>query len=251
MGTTTVVVCPVYNEQKYLKEFCRRLERWWGEDVVFINDGSTDTSSGILHEFTNRYKKGDAAVIEHPVRQGYGAALIAGFNYALERSYHRVVTIDSDLQHKPEDITRITSALDSSEVVLGSRYLSGRSWEQVPYTRLSINRYISCMIEKTCRVKYTDPFCGLRGYRRSFLEHAHLREKSYGIPLEVLMEIIRLGCSFREVPVEPIYHDRNRKFYDGLNEPLKRLYYYLEVIEQKRREWEHEKKVLSGNSAPR
>ncbi len=46
----------------------------------------------------------------------------------------------------------------------------------------------------------------------------------------MLLEIIRTGTEYGEIPVDMIYLDDTRKFMDGLDDPLKRLDYYRGVI---------------------
>lgn len=237
----TLVVCPVYNEESYINEFCSRLKSQYRGDMVFIDDGSTDKGIEILNNSMNE-EKTRTHVLYHKSRQGYGAALITGFQYALNRRYGKIITIDADLQHQPEDIHRFVNRLDEYDVVLGSRYTGNPHPSDIPKSRLIINKYISSLLTELLShhhsVKFTDPFCGFRGYRRSFLKKTRLGEQSYGISLEILLEIIRIKATASEIPVKPIYIDNSRIFYDGLNDPFKRLNYYKGIISNKMRELE-------------
>lgn len=243
----TLVVCPVYNEESYIHEFCSRLKGQYMGDTVFIDDGSTDRGIEILKNSMYE-EKTRTHILYHKSRQGYGAALITGFQYALNHRYEKIITMDADLQHQPEDIHRFVKRLDEYDVVLGSRYTRSLRSSDVPKSRLIINRYISSLLSELLSqhhsIKFTDPFCGFRGYRRSFLKKTRLDEQSYGISLEILLEIIRTKATASEIPVKPIYIDNSRIFYDGLNDPFKRLNYYKEIIANKMQELECKRGVV-------
>jgi dolichol-phosphate mannosyltransferase len=245
MQKNNLIVCPVYNEERYLERFYAGLREHYAGDVVFVEDGSIDASRDIIRRFSDKR----TFFIGHRQKTGYGAALLSGFNWALERAYQRVVTIDTDLQHNPEHIYMFFRQLIESEVVLGSRYIKIGSYGEIPRERLTINRYISRLINALFCENISDPFCGFRGYRSSFLRRARLREKGYNLGLEILLELIRLSASFKEVPVEAIYCNPHRRFGGGLDNPRARLCYYLSIISAKKREIDNEKKVFSGQPA--
>ena len=243
----SVVVCPIHNERKSLPAFFRGLRESYPGDVIVVDDGSTDGSGRVLEEM----RDGKTVVVTHTRRKGYGAALKAGFDRALSSGYGKIVTIDGDLQHRPEHIASFLSRLDNREVVLGSRYIRIDGYLHIPRDRLLINRYVSRLIELLFSVRFTDPFCGYRGYSRSFLERVRIEEAGYGMGLEILMEIVRLGVPFSELPVEALYPDACRSFLDGLDDPRLRLLHYLSVIERKKREMEREEKVAQTSGGGR
>ncbi|UCC94551.1 MAG: glycosyltransferase family 2 protein [Candidatus Omnitrophota bacterium] len=234
-----LVICPVYNEQETIREFYVSLRKCYSHDVLFVDDGSVDES----HYFLSTAKDTHTFVQRHSQRRGYGAALMSGFNFALRNNYRRVVTLDVDLQHKPEHIPFFLKELLEWEVVLGSRYITIAKSLDIPRQRLAINRYVSKLIGALFSVEFTDPFCGFRGYRDSFLKRVNLTETGYSGGLDILLEMIRMDTSFREISVEAIYFKDVRKFLDGLDNPTTRLLYYLEVISRKRKEMVNEEKI--------
>jgi len=242
MFKENIVICPVYDEEDTIRQFYQDLRRYYDQDVLFVDDGSRDKS----RDFLLRIKGENTLVIRHPQRYGYGAALLSGFKFAHDKGYKRIVTIDTDLQHNPERIPIFLRELFEFEVVLGSRYIRIDKYFEVPCKRLIINCYISQLIKTIFSTRFSDPFCGFRGYRDSFLRKAQLKEKSYGLSLEILLEIIRTETSFKELFVEAIYFKDVGKFLDGLDDPRRRLLYYLEVISRKKKQIINEKEIFSG-----
>jgi len=242
-----LIICPVYNEQDTVEEFYRSLRDYYSQDVLFVDDGSTD---GSRHSILGMRGK-NTFVIRHLQRRGYGEALISGFNFAKGHRYENIVTLDADLQHNPRHIPLFLRQLLEAEVALGSRYIRIGRCLDIPRERLLINRYISRMLKAHFSFNFTDPFCGYRAYRLSFLERAKLNEASYGLSLEILLEIIRIKADFKEFPIETIYFNPNRKFLDGLNDAGKRLHYYLEIVSRKNKEIKDEEKVFSSKPSSR
>lgn len=229
MNRDSLVICPVYNQENKIDEFYRLLRKSYKGDVFFVDDGSIDKS----RDFLCGIKSKNNFLIQHPQKNGYTAALATGFKFALDNKYKKVATIDVDLQYKPEYILNFLRELDRQEVVLGSRYLRIINYTDVPMSSFTINRYLSELIKQLYSIEFTDAFCMLRAYRNSFLRKLRLREKHYGGCLEILLEIIRTKASFREVPVEINYLKDESKLSDDLDDPRKRLLYYLEVIRKK------------------
>jgi dolichol-phosphate mannosyltransferase len=244
-----LLISPVYNEIFYLGEFYNKVRRHYKGDILFIDDGSSDGCGNFLKELKNKDK--NIYLIIHPSREGYGASLIEGFNYLVGKNYDCAVTIDADGQHNPAHLPDFWRELMKNEVVLGSRYLNYTGSSEVPPHRFVINKYVSSLLDLVFNIKFTDPFCGYRGYRASFLKKAKLREKGYGLGLEIILEIIRLKPTFKEIAVELIYNNPERKFLDGLDNPKKRLLYYLDIIEKKKKEMEYESQVFSCQPSSR
>lgn len=234
-----LIISPVYNEAETILPFLESLRKTYNDDLLLVNDGSTDTSSRIIQSVNDK----NIISISHEKRQGYGAALISGFNFALNNGYTCVLTMDTDLQHNPESAPLFFEMLQKFDVVLGSRYMNPGDLSHVPTERYQINRRVAGIIEILFSVRFSDPFCGYRGFRKDFLEYAEFEFPGYGFALETLTEIIRTGASFVEIPVELIYFDNDRTFMDGLNDPCIRYQYYLDVLYHKRKRLYEEENV--------
>jgi len=246
MAKENLVICPVYNEQDTIQEFYHNLRKFYIHDVVFVDDGSTDGCKDFLVAVKNR----KTFLIRHLQRSGYGTALLSGFGFCLAKGYKKAITIDGDLQHNPEHIPQFLSELEEKEIALGSRYMLTAGCLDVPRITLTINRYISKLIEQLFSVHVTDPFCGFRGYRDTFLKKANLNHTSYGLGLEIILEIIRTKTPFKEIPIKAIYNNHLREFQDGLNDPRIRLLYYLNILSEKKTELLLEDSIILKENAP-
>ena len=120
MSGRNLIALPVYNEVTHVTEVLKEALRH-GEDVVAVDDGSTDGTSELLAA------RDDVLRIRHRRNQGYGAALRSAFDFAVVRRYEVLVTIDCDGQHQPQQIPQFVEACQSADIVSGSRYLGSFS----------------------------------------------------------------------------------------------------------------------------
>lgn len=107
MSSLLSIVVPVYNEQEVLPEFHKRISAVlagvpMANEIVYINDGSTDTTLAILqHLYADDQH---VAVVDLSRNFGKEIALSAGLHHAHGDA---VVVIDADLQDPPELIPRL------------------------------------------------------------------------------------------------------------------------------------------------
>ncbi|SDB56141.1 dolichol-phosphate mannosyltransferase [Pseudobutyrivibrio sp. YE44] len=122
MGKKISIVVSVYNEELGLQQFYDHTtpilqqaheNTGWDYELIFVNDGSKDTSLEILKEFAAQDEK--VAVINFAANRGHEAAMIAGIDYAAGDG---IVCMDADLQHPPESIPDIIKKFDEGYDVI-------------------------------------------------------------------------------------------------------------------------------------
>jgi undecaprenyl-phosphate 4-deoxy-4-formamido-L-arabinose transferase len=115
------VVIPVYNSAQTLRELRERLEKVLrdlvGEsyEIVFVNDGSTDSSWDLLNEMASTSDK----IVGVNLTRNFGQhnALMCGFSQA-QGMY--IITLDDDLQNPPEEIPKLFNEIQTGhDVVYG------------------------------------------------------------------------------------------------------------------------------------
>ncbi|MBC7266547.1 MAG: glycosyltransferase family 2 protein [Anaerosomatales bacterium] len=220
------LVVPVYNEAATVGAVLSVVREVFQGTVIVVDDGSTDDTPRIL-----RNVEGIVAV-RHNVNRGYGRSLIDGFQTALAMGALRIVTMDCDGQHEPARIRDLLRALEDADIVSGSRYLpESASIGAAPQDRVRVNAAVTQVINEVTGWGITDAFCGFKAYRRRALERMQLSEDGYAMPMELWAEAWKARLSVREVAVDRIYCDADRSFGADLDDPDKRLAYYLSVWE--------------------
>jgi dolichol-phosphate mannosyltransferase len=227
-----LVIVPVYNEERYIRGVLKSVRDVYSGDVLIVNDGSTDRSAELVAKF------GNIKSINHQRNLGYGRSLIDGFNYAVEKRYDYLVTIDCDEQHEPRHIPEIFEQIGGADVYSGSRYLSETLLgDAPPPDRYRINMAITKKINTITGYTLTDSFCGLKGYRVKALEPLDLREEGYAFPIEFWIQAWNFGLSVAEFPIERIYKNLERAFGEDLDNPEIRLAYYNSVLKRELERW--------------
>lgn len=221
-----LTVLPVFNEFDTVDEVLDLVVKN-AQDVMVVDDGSTDGTSGILAA------RDDISVLSHEGNRGYGAALISGFEYAIENGYDVVVTIDCDGQHEPQRIQQFVDKIreTKADIVSGSRYMKDFNADtSAPAERKQINQIVTQIIGDKMGIKLTDAFCGFKAYRTDALKKIELTETGYAMPLELWVQAACKKLSVVEVAVPRIYLDENRSFGATLDNANLRLQYYKDVI---------------------
>lgn len=188
----TCIVIPAYNAEKTISAVVREVLET-GCPLIVIDDGSVDATADRLQGL-------DVELIRHPRNLGKGAALRSGFARALELGFSGVVTIDSDGQHDPTAIPRLTTAAEESgtDILIASRAVQ---FDQMAGLRSSWNRFgVWCMRKKT-GFEITDSQSGFRYYSASLLRNIAPASSGYEFEMEILMKAWRGGFSIGSIPV--------------------------------------------------
>jgi glycosyltransferase involved in cell wall biosynthesis len=115
------VVMPCFNEEASVKSCISEvLKSPWVNQLVVVDDGSTDSTLEILSSITDSR----VTLIVQPRNCGKGAALKAGFQIA---SSEYVIIQDADLEYSPAEYSKILQPLELglADVVFGSRFAGG------------------------------------------------------------------------------------------------------------------------------
>jgi len=232
MSKNHLVFIPVYNEEKNIHQIIRQIQKLpYDLDVLVIDDGSQDKTKAVLQEIDGIH------TIFHASNEGYGQTLIDGFNYAIDRRYENIITIDSDKQHQPKEIPLFLEAAEGSrsDIISGSRYLhpDQETYMKAPVDRVKVNRRITEKINFLTGYHLTDAFCGFKLYRVDALKKLKLTEPGYGMPLQLWIQAGKNKLSVSEVPVELIYFDHNTGVaYPSFMNLCRRYRYYLKIIDK-------------------
>jgi dolichol-phosphate mannosyltransferase len=217
---------PVYNEHSHVNPVLDEVVRY-ASDVLVVDDGSTDGTRDLLAA------REDVRTIRHETNRGYGAALKTAFDYAIQRQYDVLVTIDCDGQHTPQRICNLVAACRDADFASGSRYLCTKEVaRQAPAERRQINTQLTRELNERLGLSITDSFCGFKAYRVPALAKLTITEPGYGMPIEVWVQAAYHQLQIVEVPVPLIYLDEERSFGGSLDDGRKRMEYYHRVLDR-------------------
>jgi glycosyltransferase involved in cell wall biosynthesis len=189
-----VAVIPAYNEETHVGAVVATARQYL--PVVVVDDGSKDETAG-------RAEEAGATVLRQPQNQGKGAALRAGFRWALLHGCTVVVTLDADGQHDPHEIPKFLGVWQArgSDLIIGVR-----DFEAMPLVRRLSNSLGRSMLSWAVRRPIPDNQSGYRLLARPLLAavlDAH--ETGYEFEVEMIVICLQRGLQLDWVTISTIY----------------------------------------------
>lgn len=203
-----LVLIATYNEKPNVERLIPELLTLPGSvEVLIVDDNSPDGTGHFVAQLAKKYPR--VHLLSREVKDGYGHAMNAGFLRALELGADRIVTMDADFSHDPQDVPRMFRQLKTSDIAIGSRYAAGiRVLNWAPKRLLlsmGANRYLRTVLG----FHTLDCTSGFRGYNRNVFESGileHNRFKGYAFLVEMLYRSLAAG--YRAEEVEIVYTER-------------------------------------------
>jgi dolichol-phosphate mannosyltransferase len=203
-----VVVClPTYNERDNLGPMVRALDdvvrrHELDARVLVIDDSSPDGTGELADRLTGEFRF--LSVLHRPKKEGLGPAYLAGFVWALATDADRIVEMDCDFSHDPEDLPRLIAATENADLALGSRYVEGGGTRNWSVARRAVSRFGSLYARILLGVGIRDLTGGFKCFRRSVLEAIGLERistKGYAFQIETTYRALKVGSRVVEVPI--------------------------------------------------
>jgi glycosyltransferase involved in cell wall biosynthesis len=192
-----LAVVPAYNECATVAAVVASLhEHAPHYDVLVIDDGSTDATAACA-------EGAGARVVRLPFNLGIGGAVQAGFVYADDHGYDRVVQVDGDGQHDAAEVVRLerTMAEQGVDMVCGSRFLSPDMRYPAPISRRTGIHLFAFLLSLLIRSRVSDPTSGFRLYNRRAIR-LFSRDYPHDYPeVEAVLMLHHHRLTMREVPV--------------------------------------------------
>ena len=196
MSNSLLVVVPAFNEEAVLARTINALlQEVRIDQILVVNDGSEDQTSQIVIDLGINH-------LELPFNLGVGAAMRAGFQYAKENGFQKVIQFDADLQHQPKYIKEIVSKLNELDVVVGSRFAE-KSDYKVSFVRRLAMGLLKDSVTRHIGKKMTDVTSGFRGANKKAIDiFADFYPSEYlADTVESLILAHDKGLTIGEIPV--------------------------------------------------
>ncbi len=198
------VIIPTYNNCKTLKQVIQGV-LVYTDDVIVVNDGSTDATPEILGQYQQIEK------IHFPENQGKGCALRAGFVRALDLGYRHAITLDSDGQHFPEDIPLFLDALATEDeknlLLIGSRNMAQ---EGVPKKSSFGNKFSNFWFWFETGIRLQDTQSGFRLYPIFAMKDIKYYTQKFEFEIESIVKAAWRGIEVRNIPIRIHYELEGR-----------------------------------------
>ena len=198
------VVIPLYNEAESLPELYAWIARVMEEhhfsyEVIFINDGSTDTSWQVIEDLSRSHD--EVKGIKFRRNYGKSPALYCGFK---EAQGDVVITMDADLQDSPDEIPELYRMITSDGYDLVSGYKQKR---YDPLSKTLPTKLFNATVRRISGIKNLHDFnCGLKAYRRDVVKNIEV----YG-EMHRFIPYLAKNAGFDKI-TEKVVHHQARKY---------------------------------------
>ena len=189
------VIIPALNEEKAISKVIEDIP-WVVDEVIVINNGSTDLTSEVARE-------AGATVLEES-RAGYGYACLKGIAYLKEKQKDGdiIVFLDGDYSDYPGELTNLIAPIEKGDydLVIGTRnnplLQKGALTPQQRFGNALATRLMALFYGG----KYTDlgPF---RAISFEALDRLNMKDKTYGWTVEMQLKALKYKLKYTEIPV--------------------------------------------------
>lgn len=196
------VIIPLYNEAESLPELHSWIKRVMNEnnysyEIIFINDGSTDTSWQVIEDL----KAQNPEVRGIKFRRNYGKspALHEGF---LRAEGDVVITMDADLQDSPDEIPGLY------KMIMDDNYDLVSGWKKKRYDPLSKTiptKLFNATARKVSGIYLNDFNCGLKAYRNIVVKNIEV----YGDMHRYIPYLAKIA-GFKKIGEKPVQHQARK-----------------------------------------
>jgi dolichol-phosphate mannosyltransferase len=204
MAERALVIVPTFNERANIERLITSvLAQDARLEVLVVDDNSPDGTGDIVERLSASDDRVHA--IRRPSKMGLGTAYVAGFRWALERDYQYLFEMDADFSHDPLHLPEFLAAVQTADLVLGSRYQKGRvtvvNW---PMSRLILSYAANIYARRVTGMPFDDLTGGFKCFRRGVLEAMDLsavRSNGYAFQIEMTFRAWRRGFRITEIPI--------------------------------------------------
>lgn len=216
------IIIPCFNEAQGIQNTHAQLcaffaqPEWRGCSValVYVNDGSTDTTDAALTELSGASEHAAVAVFTHsyPINRGKGAAIREGVQQVDASHY---AFIDADLAFPLSTFTEMYALRDSADLIAGQR-TELRSARRM---RWAISRALQTLTSWLLHLPVRDTQCGIKQFSRRVVTtlFPKLAEERFAFDVELIAGVRQQGWPIATLPVPFRYHSHSSvRFADGL-----------------------------------
>ena len=213
------VVIPTYNEKENLPKITAQLMALPLDlHLLVVEDNSPDGTGQVADNLTKQYP-GRVSVMHRTGKLGLGTAYISGFKQLLLTDVDVIAQMDADFSHPPEKLLEMADALQSADIVAGSRYIPGGSLDDKwPIWRKWLSGFGNVYARTILGMSLKDVTGGFRMWKREVLDAFpmdEIRASGYVFQVEMAYVALKLGFRFKEIPIhfnERIYGQSKMNF---------------------------------------
>jgi len=205
-----LIVIPTYNERDNIEELLESIAQIEPTaHLLIVDDNSPDQTSEVVENLIKSTYTDRLFLIKRAGKMGLGTAYLDGFKWALTRDYDYIFEMDADLSHNPKYLPDFLAAIQTHDVVVGSRYVPGGGVKNWGVIRKFISRGGSLYARTILGIPLRDLTSGFKCFRSEVLRAIDLDGiKSNGYSFQIEMTYRAKCKGFRVVETPIVFEDR-------------------------------------------
>lgn len=204
------VVVPSYNEQKMIGRVIETMPSFV-DRIILVDDCSRDNTikQAMIAAKSTKIK---IDIIQNKRNKGVGAAIVAGYKWAIKLNQDVVAVMGGDAQMDPEELKDLCLPVVEgiADYSKGNRLIYGRAWQKMPKVRYLGNSVLSLLTKIASGYWHVaDSQTGYTVISRETLKKIDLDNLycRYGFPNDLLVHLNIVRARVKEIMIKPIYHN--------------------------------------------
>ena len=203
-----LIIIPTYNEINNIELIINKIiDLDINADILVVDDNSPDKTYEKVKDLKKNFS--NLFLIINNKKLGIGKAYIKGFEYAISKNYSKVILIDSDMSHNPNDIIKLLESSNSYDLVIGSRYINGIRIINWPLSRLALSYFANLYAKIITGLTIHDCTGGFKCIDVNVLKSLNLssiNSQGYSFQIEINYRAHIKKYKIKEIPI--IFTDR-------------------------------------------
>ena len=197
-----LVFTATYNEVDNISNFLDIVLKISNIDILIVDDNSPDKTGDVIEQFQKNNK--NLFLITRKGKEGLDSAHKIGFNFAKEKNYENLITIDADLSHDPKMIPQFLDALNDKPFIIGSRYMRGAT-NDMKFFRYTLSYVGNKVIKFVLNIdsdEFTSSFRGFALNKLNNFDINNVKTKGYSFFMATIHLISKLGYKINQIPLQ-------------------------------------------------
>ena len=203
-----LIIIPTYNEINNIEVIVNKIIALnINVDILVVDDNSPDKTYEKVKKLKKKFS--NLFLIINNKKLGIGKAYIKGFEFAISNNYSKIIQIDSDMSHNPNDILELLDVSDSYDLVIGSRYINGIRIINWPLSRLALSYFANLYAKIITGLNIHDCTGGFKCIDVNLLKSldlANINSQGYSFQIEINYRAYIKKYKIKEIPI--IFTDR-------------------------------------------
>jgi dolichol-phosphate mannosyltransferase len=197
-----IVFAATYNEAQNVEKLINQILKVSSDtDILIIDDNSEDKTFEIIEKSYNKNHR--ITLIKRERKLGLDTAHKIAFKFAKNNNYKKLITMDADLSHDPNEIPKFIRYLNQYDFVIGSRY-APKGLCEMTFLRKILSIVGNKLIKFVLKTNLTEYTTSYRGFNLENLKNFDLelvKSKGYSFFMDTINVLNESKINMYEFPI--------------------------------------------------